>query len=137
VDTALTYEPPTEGGEGLPFKIKEAKLTSKNPKGNVTFDVFSTDGGVLANDQTSASIELPADGLYAIEVGTGANSADYTLSVNAGAVSDYRVRGIAQTSFQPAVSRNCLNRHAFPSRSDQTWTKGTSSCFPVCFAVPR
>ena len=28
---------------------------------------------------------------------------DYTLSVNAGAVSDYRVRGIAQTSFQPAV----------------------------------
>jgi uncharacterized surface protein with fasciclin (FAS1) repeats len=49
--------------------------------GNVTFDIFSTEGEVLANDQTSASVQLPADGLYAIEVGTGANSADYTLNV--------------------------------------------------------
>src|SRR4051812_16633486 len=28
---------------------------------------------------------------------------DYTLTFNVGAVSDYRVRGIAQTSFKPAL----------------------------------
>lgn len=47
----------------------------------VTFDVFAPNGEVLADDQTSYSATLPADGLYAIEVGTGANSADYTLDV--------------------------------------------------------
>ena len=49
--------------------------------GNVTFDVFAPDGEVLADNQTSTSVELPADGLYAIELGTGANAADYTLNV--------------------------------------------------------
>ena len=49
--------------------------------GNVTFDVFAPDGEVLADNQTSTSIQLPADGLYAIELGTGANAADYTLHV--------------------------------------------------------
>jgi uncharacterized surface protein with fasciclin (FAS1) repeats len=57
------------------------EVSVSSAEGNVTFDVFSTDGEVLANDQTSSSIELPADGLYAIEVGTGAESADYTLNV--------------------------------------------------------
>ena len=49
--------------------------------GNVTFDVFAPDGEVVADNQTSTSVELPADGLYAIELGTGANAADYTLNV--------------------------------------------------------
>jgi uncharacterized surface protein with fasciclin (FAS1) repeats len=57
------------------------EVSVSSAEGNVTFDVFSIDGEVLANDQTAASVQLPADGLYAIEVGTGANSADYTLSV--------------------------------------------------------
>jgi len=52
------------------------------PDGNVTFDVFAPDGEVLADNQTSTSIELPADGSYAIELGTGANAADYTLDVS-------------------------------------------------------
>jgi hypothetical protein len=39
VDTTLTYDAPTDAGEGLPFKIKDAKLTSKNAKGEVEFDV--------------------------------------------------------------------------------------------------
>jgi uncharacterized protein (TIGR02001 family) len=34
---------------------------------------------------------------------TNSPEPDYTLSFNVGAVSDYRVRGIAQTAFQPAI----------------------------------
>jgi uncharacterized surface protein with fasciclin (FAS1) repeats len=60
-------------------QLLEVSVTSA--EGNVTFDVFSVDGEVLADDQTSFSGQVPADGLYAIEVGTGANSADYTLNV--------------------------------------------------------
>ena len=60
-------------------QLLEVSVTSA--EGNVTFDVFSTEGEALADDQTSFSVQVPADGLYAIEVGTGANSADYTLNV--------------------------------------------------------
>jgi len=64
---------------GVAGQVLDVSVTSA--EGNVIFDVFSVDGEVLADDQTSASIPLPADGLYAIEVGTGADSADYTLDV--------------------------------------------------------
>ena len=60
-------------------QLLEVNVTSE--EGNVTFDVFTPEGDVLADDQTSVSVPLPADGLYAIEVGTGAESADYTLTV--------------------------------------------------------
>ena len=60
-------------------QLLEVSVTSE--EGNVTFDVFTPEGDVLADDQTSFSAPLPADGLYAIEVGTGAESADYTLTV--------------------------------------------------------
>lgn len=62
VDTNLTYEPPTEGGEGLPFKIKEAKLTSKNPKGSAQFDTVK---GRL----DSSNKELELEGTLDIEIG--------------------------------------------------------------------
>jgi hypothetical protein len=39
VTSKLTYEPPTEGGEGLPFRIKSAKLDSKDSGGKIFFDV--------------------------------------------------------------------------------------------------
>jgi len=57
------------------------ELSVASAEGNVTFDVFAPDGEALADDQTSYSAPLPADGLYAIELGTGADSADYTLNV--------------------------------------------------------
>lgn len=63
-----------DAGQSLEVSVTSAE-------GNVTFDVFSPDGEALADDQTSYSAPLPSDGLYAIEVGTGANSADYTLNV--------------------------------------------------------
>jgi len=39
VECNLTYEPPTEAGDGLPFKIKSAKLTSKESGGSIVFDI--------------------------------------------------------------------------------------------------
>ena len=39
----------------------------------------------------------------AVMAQTKAPEPDYTLSYNVGAVSDYRFRGMAQTSFNPAV----------------------------------
>jgi hypothetical protein len=39
VECKLTYEPPTDAGEGLPFKIKSAKLESKEAGGTIVFDV--------------------------------------------------------------------------------------------------
>lgn len=62
VDTNLTYEKPTEGGEGLPFKIKEANLTSKNPKGTAEFDIKK---GRLE----SSNKELELEGTLDIEIG--------------------------------------------------------------------
>ncbi len=43
----------------------------------------------------------------------------------------------ASASTQPWVSRNWRKRHTLPSRSDQTWTNGTSRRRPVRFATPR
>jgi hypothetical protein len=62
IDTTLTYEPPTDAGDGLPFKIKEAKLTSKNAKGEVLFDVKK---GRL--EKSTQSLEL--EGELNIEIG--------------------------------------------------------------------
>jgi Family of unknown function (DUF6263) len=39
VTSKLTYEPPTESGEGLPFRIKSAKLDSKDSGGKISFDI--------------------------------------------------------------------------------------------------
>jgi Family of unknown function (DUF6263) len=39
VEITLVYEPPTADATQLPFRIKEAKLTSKNGKGTITFDI--------------------------------------------------------------------------------------------------
>lgn len=39
IDSTLTYEPPTETSEGLPFRIKSAKLASKESGGNAVFDI--------------------------------------------------------------------------------------------------
>jgi hypothetical protein len=62
VDTVLTYEPPAaDGAASLPFRIKEAKLNSKNGKGTVFFDVRK---GRL--DHSEQKIEL--DGKLKIEI---------------------------------------------------------------------
>lgn len=39
VVSKLVYEPPTESGDGLPFRIKNAKLDSKESGGKISFDV--------------------------------------------------------------------------------------------------
>lgn len=39
VVSKLTYEPPTESGEGLPFRIKSAKLEGKDSTGKIYFDL--------------------------------------------------------------------------------------------------
>ena len=53
IETTLTYSPPTDPGEGLPFKIKEAKLTSKDAKGSATFDIKK---GRLEKSEQSLSL---------------------------------------------------------------------------------
>lgn len=64
VDTKLSYAPPekTEGVGGLPFRIKSAKLESKNAKGTV---LFNREKGRL--DKSDTSIEL--SGSLEIEIG--------------------------------------------------------------------
>jgi hypothetical protein len=62
IETTLAYEPPADTGEGLPFKIKEAKLASKNAKGEVLFDVKK---GRL--EKSTQSLEL--EGELNIEIG--------------------------------------------------------------------
>ncbi len=69
VDTTLTYKPPTDGGDQLPFKIKDAKLTSKNAKGEILFDVKK---GRL--DKSTQSLEL--EGQLDIEIGGMAQKVD-------------------------------------------------------------
>jgi hypothetical protein len=61
VETTLTYEPPGDTAAQLPFKIKEAKLTSKNGKGTIFFDVKK---GRL--EKSEQKIEL--DGELKIEI---------------------------------------------------------------------
>src|SRR5262249_41556674 len=64
VGTALTYTapPPQETGEGLPFKIKEAKLTTKEGSGEVRFDAAK---GRLE----SSTVKLVLEGNMIIEIG--------------------------------------------------------------------
>jgi len=62
IETTLTYAAPTEPGDGLPFKIKDAKLSSKDAKGTATFDVKK---GRLENSNQSLSLE----GELNIEIG--------------------------------------------------------------------
>ncbi len=62
VETTLTYEKPTENGEGLPFRIKDAQLTTKNAKGTILFD---TKKGRL--EKSEQSLELT--GNLDIEIG--------------------------------------------------------------------
>ena len=62
VETTLNYEPPAEGAEGLPFRIKDAKLTSKDAKGTIWFD---TQKGRLEKSEHSLNLEGTLD----IEIG--------------------------------------------------------------------
>jgi hypothetical protein len=62
VETTLKYEQPTaDAATQLPFKIKEAKLNSKNGKGSLTFDIKK---GRL--DKSEQKIDL--DGKLTIEI---------------------------------------------------------------------
>jgi hypothetical protein len=54
VESTLTYEPPTEAGEGLPFRIKSAKLASKEATGTITFD---TTKGRLDSQEMKVKLE--------------------------------------------------------------------------------
>jgi hypothetical protein len=64
VTTALTYKAPTEGGEGLPFKIKSATLKS---------DEKQTPGSILFNSATgrveSSESKIKLKGNLKIEIG--------------------------------------------------------------------
>jgi hypothetical protein len=64
VDTALTYTAPAEGTDsrGLPFKIKSAKLKSKNATGSIVFDAER--GRV-----ESSKMSLELEGTLQIEIG--------------------------------------------------------------------
>src|SRR5262249_46542312 len=62
IDTTLTYQPPTDTGEGLPFRIKTADLKSKNAKGTALFDVKK---GRLERSEQSLELEGTLD----IEIG--------------------------------------------------------------------
>jgi hypothetical protein len=54
VESTLTYEAPTEAGEGLPFKIKSAKLASKEAGGTIMFD---TNKGRLDSQEMKIKLE--------------------------------------------------------------------------------
>jgi phage tail tube protein FII len=71
VETTLEYTPPTESSTSIPFKIKGAKLTSKDSTGSVLFD--REKGRV---DQSE--MELKLDGTLSIEI--GGNTTEVTLS---------------------------------------------------------
>jgi hypothetical protein len=73
VDTTLTYEPPTDPGEGLPFRIKEAKLTSKDASGDVRFDVKK---GRLEE----SNLKLKLEGDLTIEIGGMASKVELKQS---------------------------------------------------------
>lgn len=62
VDTTLTYKTPTESGEGLPFRIKSATLTSKDAGGTIFFNPAK---GRLEKSNLSLKLEGSLD----IEIG--------------------------------------------------------------------
>ncbi len=61
VETKLNYESPTEG-EGLPFKIVSANLTSKNAGGTIKFDIAK--GKLVESD-----LKLQLEGTLDIQIG--------------------------------------------------------------------
>ena len=65
---------------------------------------------------------------------TKAPEPDYTLSFNVGAVTDYRFRGISQTSLKPALQGGPTSR----TRAASTWAPGhpTSSGSRTSAATP-
>jgi len=69
IETTLAYEKPTGDAEGLPFRIKEANLTSKNAKGSALFD---TKKGRLEKSEHSLDLEGNLD----IEIGGMATKVD-------------------------------------------------------------
>jgi hypothetical protein len=62
VETTLTYQAPTDAGEGLPFRIKSANLNAKDGKGTILFD---TQKGRLESSDQSLNLEGTLD----IEIG--------------------------------------------------------------------
>jgi hypothetical protein len=50
-------------------------------EGNAVVDVLAPDGSVLADEQTSAAVQLPVDGDYVVEVGSTRGNATYTLGI--------------------------------------------------------
>ena len=50
-------------------------------EGNARFSLVAPDGLLIAFDEVSTEVVLPADGDYVIEVGTDRGSAEYTLDV--------------------------------------------------------
>src|SRR5262249_34604677 len=58
VESNLTYEAPTETTEGLPFKIRSAKLASKDSGGMITFDVTK---GRVAKSELKVKLEGDLD----------------------------------------------------------------------------
>ena len=58
------------------------EVTVSATAGNATFEVYTPAGDQLANDVTSFRGQLPASGLYAIDVGSTGGLANYTLNVS-------------------------------------------------------
>jgi hypothetical protein len=73
VDTVLNYQPPAEGASqgGLPFKIKSAKLQSKNQGGQV---IFNTSKGRV--DRSTLKLELKGE----LKIEIGGQTTDVNLS---------------------------------------------------------
>jgi hypothetical protein len=69
IETTLSYEPPSGEPEGLPFRIKEAKLTSKNAKGTALFDIKK---GRLEKSENALELEGTLD----IEIGAMATKVE-------------------------------------------------------------
>jgi hypothetical protein len=57
------------------------QLTATAPAGNATFELYTPSGDQMANDVREFSSQLPANGDYAIDIGSAGGVADYTLTV--------------------------------------------------------
>ena len=56
-------------------------VTVSAPAGNATFELYTPAGDQMADDVTSFRGQLPASGLYAIDVGSTGGLANYTVNV--------------------------------------------------------
>ncbi len=63
---------------------------------NAVIDVLAPDGSVLVDEQTTATLQLPADGDYIVEVGSTRGNATYTVSVT--------ISGVAPTTAAPTTT---------------------------------